>query len=279
MVKIVVDSGCDIRKELIEQEGCAFDSVPLNLHFEDRVYVDDENLDVGEFLNYMEASPTCVKSASPSPGLFMDKYKDGESVFVVTLSSKLSGTYQNAMMAKRMYMEECGKKFIHVFDSLSASIGEGLIAMKIAEFAKKGFSNLEIVDSVNQFITGMHTYFLLDRFDSLVKTGRIHPYVAKLASMLNIKPICGDDNNGEIKMIEKARGHNKAVKRLVEIIKENTPDLENKIVGISHTKCLERAIAFKEELMSSIRVKDVVIMEATGLIASYANRGGFVVAV
>jgi DegV family protein with EDD domain len=151
--------------------------------------------------------------------------------------------------------------------------------MKIAEFAKNGLTNLEIVDHVNHFIKHMRTYFLLDRFDTLAKTGRINPYVAKLASMLNIKPICGGDENGNIKMFEKARGYNKAVKRLIEIIRENTPDLQNRVVGISHVKCLEKAIAFKDELLKTLKVKDAIIMEATGLVASYACRGGFVIAV
>jgi len=277
-LRIVTDSGCDIKREMVENDTCGFDKVPLSLHFEDRVYVDDHRLDMDEFLNHMENSPTTVKSASPSPASFIEKFLEGESVFVVTLSSKISATYQNAMMAKKMYLEEYGKKFIHVFDSLSASIGEGLVAMKIAEYAKKGLDNLEIVELVNHFIKNMRTYFLIDKFDTLVKSGRINPYVAKVASMLNIKPICGADD-GDIKMFDKARGYNKAVKRLIEMIKENTPDIESKVIGIAHTKCYEKAVAFKDELLKTIRVKDVVIEESSGLIASYANRGGFVVAV
>jgi fatty acid-binding protein DegV len=98
--------------------------------------------------------------------------------------------------------------------------------------------------------------------------------------MLNIKPICGE-KEGEIVMLEKARGYGKAVKRLIEIIKENTPDIENRTVGISHTKCYEKAAAFKDELIKALHLKEksVIITEAHGLVASYANKGGFVVAV
>jgi fatty acid-binding protein DegV len=95
--------------------------------------------------------------------------------------------------------------------------------------------------------------------------------------MLNIKPICGADDKGQIKLFDKARGYNKAAKRLIEIIKENTPDLENRVVGISHVKCYEKALAFKEDLINILKVKDVFITEAKGLITIYANRGGFVV--
>jgi DegV family protein with EDD domain len=240
--------------------------------------VDDAQRDVSQFVEDMEASPTVVKTASPSPELFMESYKDGDSVFVVTLSSKLSGTYQNAILAKKLYLDEYGKKFIHVFDSLIASVGEGLIAQKILECAKRGLSNLEIVDHIGHFIQNMRTYFILEKFDSLVKSGRMNPYIAKVASVLNIKPICGSEN-GEIKMYEKTRGYNKAIKRLVEMIKENTPDLENRILGISHVKCIEKALAFKDEVLKNLRVKDVFIVEASGLVASYANKGGVVIAV
>jgi len=277
-IKIISDSGCDIKADKISDEACSFEKVPLNLHFEDRVYVDDEHLDMDEFISHMEASPTTVKSASPSPESFLEKFVGPENVFVVTLSSKISATYQSALSAKKMYLEQYSKKFIHVFDSLSASIGEGLVALKIAECARSGLSNIEIVEHVNKFISGMKTYFLIDKFDTLVKSGRINPYIAKVASMLNIKPICGADEHGEIKMYDKARGYNKAVKRLIELIKESAPNLEGRVVGIAHTRCYEKAVAFKEELLKTLRVKAVFIEESSGLIASYANRGGFVVA-
>jgi DegV family protein with EDD domain len=274
MVKIVVDSGCDINSERFE---CSIEKVPLHLYVDDKVFVDDEDLDIDIFLEHMENSPNGAKSAAPSPGSFIEKYLGEESVFVVTLSSKLSGTYQSAVLAQKMYLEEYGKKFIHVFDSLSASVGGGMIALKISECVKKGLTNIEIVENVNHFIKNMKTYFLLDKFDNLVKTGRINPYIAKIATLLSIKPICGADGAGEIKLFDKTRGYNKAVKRLIEIIRENTPDIEGRIVGISHVKCYEKAAAFKDELMKTLKVKDVLITEARGLIAIYANRGGFVV--
>ena len=277
MVNIMIDSGCDLREELIANEFCNVECIPLNLHIEDKVYVDDKSLNVDDFLNHMESSPVAVKTAAPSPQLFVDMFKKGENFFVVTLSAKLSGTYDSAMLAKRTYLEEYGKKFIHIFDSLTASIGEGLVALKIAEAAKNGLNNLEIVEHVSNFIKGMHTYFILDKFDNLVKTGRINPYIAKLASFLNIKPVCGSEN-GEIKLFDKARGYNKAVKRMIELMKENTPDLEGRIVGITHCKCYEKALALKDEFIKTLKVKDVIIQEARGLITVYANRGGLVVA-
>ena len=275
---IVVDSACDINTEAIGNDICTVSRVPLNLELGNKVYLDDENLDLDDFLHQMESSDEAVKTSAPAPGLFLEKFKLGENVFVVTLSSKLSATYQSAMAAKDMYIEEYGKKVIHVFDSLSASVGEGVIAMKIAELLKKGTAITDLVEQVNQFIKSTRTYFILDKFDNLVKTGRINPYVAKIASFLNVKPICSD-NDGEIKMIDKARGYTKAVNRLVQIIKENTPDIESRIIAITHVKAYEKAVALKDELLKHIRAKDIVIGESAGVITTYANRGGIVVAV
>ncbi|MCL2362256.1 MAG: DegV family protein [Defluviitaleaceae bacterium] len=280
MINLIVDSGCDVSLDAINHDNCNLSYVPLNLQLEDKVYLDDESLNIEDYLNDMANSSTGVKTSAPSPNLFYEMFKSaGENVFVVTLSSKLSATYQSAMTAKRMYLEECSKKFIHIFDSLSASVGQGVIAMKISELLKKGsHSAEEIVDHVNGFMKGVRTYFILDKYDNLVKTGRINPYIAKLASFLNIKPICGD-SEGEIKMVDKARGYGKAVSKLVEFIKNNTPDIEERILAISHCKCYEKAVALKDEVLKHVKVKDVIIEECKGVIATYANRGGVVVAV
>ena len=273
---LIVDSGCDISADVIDHESCSLSYIPLNLQLDDKVYLDDENLDIEEYLVEMERSRG-VKTSAPSPNLFFERFKTGDNVFVVTLSSKLSATYQSAMTAKNMYMEEYGKKFVHIFDSLSASVGQGIIAMKISELMKKGTSNLDIVEQVDNFIKDMRTFFILDKYDNLVKTGRIKPYIAKLASFLNVKPICSAFE-GEIKMSDKARGYTKAVIRLVELIKETTGDLENRVVAISHCKCYEKAVALKEEILKHLNVKDVLIQECRGVVATYANRGGVVLA-
>jgi len=279
MINLVVDSGCDISQEKVNHGNCSLSYVPLNLQLEDKIYLDDETLDIEDYLNSMANSPVGVKTSAPSPNLFYEKFKAaGDSVFVVTLSSKLSATYQSAITAKNMYIEEYGKKFIHVFDSLTASVGQGIIAMKISELLEKGTHSLdEVVEQVNHFMKGARTYFILDKYDNLVKTGRIKPYIAKLASFLNVKPICGDEE-GEIKMVDKARGYNKAISKLVEIIKNNTHDLEERVVAISHCKCYEKAVALKDEILKHLKVKDVLIEECKGIVATYANRGGVVLA-
>jgi len=278
MIKIIVDSGCDIPMDMMRHEDAIIDMVPLSLQIEDKSYIDDEEFDMDDYLEAMAGSKEMAKTAAPSPGSFLSKFIGEESVFAITLSSALSGSYNSAMMAKQMHLDDIGHKFIHVFDSLSASVGEMIIAFKIREFAKKNLSNIEIVESVNKFIGNMRTYFILERFDNLVKSGRINPAVAKIASLLSIKPICMGTREGVIAMAGKAKGFKKAIDRLIELILEEKLDYENRILAISHVKCVEKAIYFKDEVIKKINFKDIMIVEARGVIATYANALGIVIA-
>jgi len=273
MTRIVVDSACDLTDEMKGGAIPHFDLVPLNLLVGEKQFVDDLNLDITEYIEYMESHSGEGKTAAPSPELFLESFKKAGDVFAVTVSSKLSGTYNSAMLAKQMYLNEIGEKFIHVVDSLSAGIGETLIVMKINECIKKNFSNIEIIATVNKFISEMRTLFILEKFDNLVNSGRLNPYVAKIASILSIKLICGD-HKGEIVLVDKVLGYKKTIARLIDIIQKHDLAFEERILGITHVKCLERALEFKNEILKKIDFKDVVICEARGIIATYAQKGG-----
>ena len=223
----------------------------------------------------MEVSP---KTACPSPEQFMKSYEGKESTFVVTLSSAISGTYNSAVLAKDMFLEEVTNKFIHIFDSRSAASGETLISLKIHELSKLNIGEMEIVKRVNNYIKEMKTFFLLESLDNLAKAGRLNPIIAKLASVLSIKPIMGATEEGTIKLVEKVRGYKRAFNKLVDIIGEEGKNLEEKILGIAHCNCIERALQFKEEVMKKYKFKDIIIVEMKGLSSSYANEGGLVIA-
>lgn len=273
-VKIVADSSCDLNEDL--RELC-INLVPLTLEIGSKVYRDDESLDVKAMLREMAASPTPPRTACPSPNDFLKAYEGKESVFVVTLSSSLSGTYESAMLAKKMFLEKAEDKFIHVFDSFSASIGETLISIKIFELAKKKCDELQIVEKVNEYIKSMKTFFLLESLDNLIKNGRMGRVKGGIATLLNIKPVMGATDDGHIKLVESVRGYRRAFTRFVEIIGEQGERLEDKVIGITHVNCLERAEEFKRELLKRYKFKDIIIVEAAGLSSVYADQGGIIV--
>lgn len=276
-MKIVVDSGCDFTEKVKTEKNIEVETIPLTLQIDDEQFIDDGTIDIDEYLMKMKATKTTPKTAAPSPELFLEKYKGDAGVFVVTISSYLSASYNNAVLAKNIYLEEAGNKFIHVFNSLSASVGETLVALKINEFIKEKLSDNEIVEKVNSFISGMQTYFILENYDNLVKNGRINPYVAKIGQFLAIKPICYGDG-GKIAILDKARGYNKAIEKLIEVIEKSAVNFEDKILGISHVKCLSKALKFKEEITKRIKFKDIIIVETTGLCSTYADKDGIIIA-
>lgn len=273
--KIVADSSCDLNEELEKKLNIGI--VPLKIDIEDKSFVDDSNLDIKKLLSAMKNSDKPVKTSSPSPGDFLKEYEKGENVFVVTLSSALSSTYSNAVLAKNIALES-SNKFIHVFDSLSASIGETLVSLKIFELIQKNFKPKDIVEKVEKYIEEMKTFFILESLDNLMKAGRISKAIGHIASMLSIKPIMGGDHDGTIKLVEKVRGSKKAFRRLVDIIGEKGENFEDKILGIAHCNALEKAEELKAQIEERYNFKDIIIVETRGLSTAYANDGGIIVA-
>lgn len=273
--KIVADSSCDLNNELKEKMDIGL--VPLKIDVGGKTFVDDENLDTKELLQAMKNSNEPIKTSSPSPGDFLKEYEKGDNVFVVTLSSALSSTYSNAVLAKNIAMET-GNKFIHVFDSLSASIGETLVSLKILESIQNNLKPKEIVKKVEEYIDEMKTFFILESLDNLMKNGRISKAMGHMASLLSIKPIMGGDDDGSIKLVEKVRGSKRAFNRLVEIIGEQGDKFEDKILGIAHANALDKAEELKKAIEEKYNFKDIIIVETRGLSTAYADNGGIIVA-
>lgn len=275
--KIVVDSGCDLPDKLREDEH--FVVVPLTLSVGGVDIIDDEKFDQKDFIKRVNEAKECPKSACPSPERYLSEYESAQGdVYVITLSGRLSGSYNSALVAADMYEEDGGSNRVHVFDSMSASCGEALIAMKIVECEGQGMGFDDVVKTVTQFCNGMKTYFVLETLETLRKNGRLTNLQALLANVLSIKPVMGA-REGEIIKLEQTRGLNKALKRMCEIITENVSEPENKVLGIAHCNCPERAEYVKSLLVEKNNFKDVIIVNTAGIATMYANDGGIIVTV
>lgn len=274
--KIIGDSCCDFTKE--EKENYGMITIPLSLFVDGEEIIDDDDFQQLEFINKVAKSQQSVKSACPAPEAYMNAYREEGDIYVVTLSAKLSGSYNSAMVAMDMYEEEYGKKNIHVFDSKSAAAGQHLICKKIMELAENGIAFEEVVETVEKFIANMKTYFVLESLETLRKNGRLSNVKAMVANVLNIKPIMGA-KDGEIIQLGQARGIQKALAKMVEIMKSEGVNLEEKTLVLTHCNHLERANQVKEEILELTKVKEVVIINARGVSTLYANDGGIIIAV
>lgn len=276
--KIIVDS-CGELPESRKKDG-RFENVPLVLDIDGHLVVDDETFDQADFLRRVAASPNCPKSSCPSPERYMEAYTcDAERVYAVTLSAELSGSYNSAELGKKLYHEERGEKKIHVFNSCSASIGETLIALKIEECEKAGMGFEEVIGTVDAYIEGQHTYFVLESLEALRKNGRLSNLKAFVANALNIKPVMGSTPIGTIQQLDQARGISRALKKMVEYIVSDVKNPSEKLLAISHCNCRERAEMVKEEILKRISPKDVLILDTAGVSSLYASDGGIIVVV
>lgn len=272
--KIVADSSLDLNDELEKELG--IEQIAFKLYIDEEEIVDDKNINVNEFITRMVNSKKLPRTACPSPNDFKEAFEGDEDVFAITISSKLSGTYNSAILAKNMILEEM-KKAIHVFDSKSASVGQTLVAIKIKELIKEESSFDNIVENVEDYIANMKTFFISESLDNLIKNGRIPSWKGKLAMALKIRPIM-TTNDGEIEMFDKVRGSNKAFERLAQIVNELSEDTSNKILAISHVNNLERAIMLKERIIEMCKFKDIIIVPTHGLTSLYCDNQGIIVA-
>ncbi len=274
-IKVIVDSSCEMPEELSKDNPIV--TVPFKLYINNEELVDDASLDVIKFIDDMVKSTVLPRSACPSPAEFQTHFEGEEDCYVVTISSNLSGTYNSAMLAKSMYEEEHPNKRIHVFDSKSASIGETLIALKIHELNQLNVKAADLVQSVTNYISEMKTYFISESLDNLMKNGRISKFKGTIATALKIKPIMGADSNGEIQLIDKARGSAKAFQRMLELIVENARQVESKVIAISHVNNPERANWLKEEIQKACQFKQVIVVQTSGLSSLYCDNQGIIV--
>ena len=276
--KIVVDSCCEIPEE-IKKEICV-ERVPLTLEVGDTTIIDDDNFHQASFLKMVAECPTAPKSACPSPERYMQAYDaDVDRVYVVTLTSKLSGSYNSAVLGKDL-LEESGKKMpkMHIFDSLSASVGQTQLVLKIKELEEAGKSFEEIVEITEKFRDEMMTYFVLDNLDTFRKNGRLTGIKALGVSKLNIKPIMYA-LEGVVAQKSQAIGSKKALNKMVEILLAEGKNLQNKILMISHCNCLERAQFVRDKLLESAQFKAIYILDTMGVSSMYASDGGIIVTV
>ena len=276
--KIVVDSCCELPNEL--KKDLRFETVPLTLIVGDKYEKeDDENFNQKEFLEIVAASSECAKSACPSPERYMNAYKtDAEHVYVVTLSSQLSGSYNSAVVGKDLYHENFGEKDIYVVDSKSASGGETQLVLKLVEWEEQGFSFKEITQKIEEYVQNMNTYFVLENLDTLRKNGRLSGVKSIVASTLNIKPVMGAEN-GNIIQLGQCIGMKKALAKMVEIAAKEMVAPETKSLIITHCNNIKAAESVKTQLEAKASFKQVIIMDTAGLSSLYANDGGIIITI
>lgn len=275
--RIIGDSCLDLTPEMKKERKIRIVSLTLQVDGVD--FIDDDSFNQKKFIKAVADFEGCPKSSCPSPEEYKKAFGEDEvTAFCVTLSAELSGSYNSAVLGQRLVEEEFPNKKVHVFNSCSACIGETLVALKIQECAEKGASFEEIVEQVEDYIRRRETLFVLENLETLRKNGRLTGMKAALVSVLNIKPVMMGTPEGRIEQCTIGRGTKKALKKMIEEVGNRVSDFENRVFGISHCNCPERAQYVKEEIEKRYPFKQIIIADTAGVGTLYANDGGIVIA-
>lgn len=213
-IRLIIDSASDIKYEQAKSENWVF--MPITVSFGDKVYRDGIDLDTDSFFDMLIESDVMPTTAQVSPAEYEDAMNqvisEGDIPLVITLSSKLSGTYQSACIAAE---NVSGK--VYIVDSLNVTLGEAILIQYADRLIKEGLEAEEIVEKLEEKREKIHLLALLDTLEYLKKGGRISSTVAFAGALLSIKPVVSVDN-GEIGLVGKARGSKNAKNFLAELM-------------------------------------------------------------
>jgi DegV family protein with EDD domain len=275
LIQIITDSAADLPPKIINKYNIHV--VPLTVNIDGNEYIDGVDLSPQEFYKKMAAAKNLPKTSQPPVAAFSKMFRNLTSkgeLLCINISSKLSGTYQTACLAKGISGVD-----VTVFDSWAATLGQGLQVIKAARLAEKGLSCTEIINKLTQYRNNMNILILLDTLENIVKGGRLSKFQGTLAKLLNIKVLL-TGVEGAVVMSERMHGKKKALQRVMDIISENaqkTTDIPVNMFGISHCNNYNDAEFLKEQIMEQFQPCDVLINDMGSTIATYAGEGGMVI--
>ncbi|PGZ88970.1 DegV family protein [Bacillus sp. AFS029533] len=273
-LKIITDSAADLPKEIIEQYN--IDVIPLRVYSEDeKEYFDGLTLDSKTLFNEMRNGKV-FKTSLPSYEYIYNTFakyaKENTPCIYIAFSSELSGTYQSAVMVKNEFDEELPDFNLEIFDTKSASIGQGLIAVNAAKLAMNGATKEEVINNIKHSIGHIEHIFTVDDLQYLVRGGRLSKVAGFVGNLLNIKPILHVED-GKLIPLEKIRGSKKLIKRILEIMESRGTNLSTQLIGISHGDDLDKAIEIKNAMAESFGCKEFVINSIGSAIGAHAGPG------
>lgn len=270
--QILVDSASDLLSDYYTDPEIGFKVVPLTIHVNDKEYVDNDSLNIQEMLADMHASKKS-SSACPAPQSFLSEFDNAEYTFIVAITSKLSGCYNSAVVAKNSYSKP---ENICVIDSKAVSGTEMLIVDKLIELIKQDLPYEQIVKEITEYRDKRSLYFILQKFDNLVNNGRMSKIVGLIASKLVIRPIC-IAYEGEIKIAKKIIGIKNTFTKLVQMIGEKAKDFSKETLIITHCFAEEEANYIKSDLEKKCNFKEIRILPMRGLCSYYALEKGLII--
>lgn len=269
-IKIITDSAANWYQSDIN--GIPHAVAPLTILVNQQPWLDDGTIDQVAFNQALQTSTTKTSSSCPNIGEWLTSYEGADEIYVITITSGLSGSYNAAQQAADAYRQDHPDVKIHVFDSLSAGPQERLLAVKLADYLNAGKSFEEVVPLMEQTIQTTDLFFVLADLTNLVNNGRINPAIAKMATLMNFRLYGTADEHGQLQKLGQVRGGKKMYTKLVDALIEQ--GYRGGKMLIDHANGLAAAEKFKTELLSRFPAADITISECGALCSYYAEDGG-----
>lgn len=265
-VKFVVDSSCDMR----DTEYSNLTTVPLTISTDKHNWL-DEDLDINEMLSELESYKGRSYTACPNVECWMNAFRGADVVYVATLTSGLSGTYNSAMVARDLYLKENPDVKIQVFDTLSTGAEIRLFVEKLMELNNQGCSFEEVCQKAREYKKKTRLLFSLKSLHNLAQNGRINKAIASAIGVLGISIIGMASSQGTLQPITKSRGDKRVVAKMLDELKKL--GYNGGKIRISHVENEPLANQIKAAIKDLYHGADVLVYKARGLCSYYAERG------
>lgn len=269
-ITILTDTMCDVPREFVEKYNIKV--LPLLVNFGEESFRDGIDITADEFFKKLETSQELPTTSQINPPQFESIFKEeigkNNTIIGILGSSKLSGTYNSAIIAKNSIADDN----IHIIDSEAVTLGAGLLVIKAARLAQEGRKAEEIVEEIEEAKKRLKQFFIVGNLKYLYKGGRISLSASVIGSILNIKPII-TTVDGKLEMLEKTRGIKKAISMMMDMIKDNGWSLDDKVIGINHTICPEYADYVEELIHMEYKPREIIRGEVGSVIGTHAGPG------
>jgi hypothetical protein len=275
-VAVVTDSSADLADSVLDRHHIAI--VPLQVVFGNETFRDRVELRPDEFYRRLRIARELPTTSQPSPAEFVRVLRDARSeadeVVGVLLSGSLSGTYASAQAAVRA----AGISGVHLVDSRSASLGVGMLALRGAELAEAGWAGADIAAELERVRGQAGMLLTVDRYDNLLRSGRVSRGKAWIAGMLDVKPILSLDSDGRVVPVDRVRGRDQLVPRVLALLEKRlTPRPRVVRFGVVHTAAPEMAERVRTALVAAYRPRDCFVTLATGVLGTHVGEGAWAI--
>ena len=270
-IKLIIDSSSNMKSDPDHN----VEVVPLTISFGGKDYIDDQNLNIREFLNDMNQNQVAGKTTCPSIQAWLNALEGTEKAIIITMTSGMSGTFSSALQAKTMYEEKHPTSQIIVVDSRSAGPELTIVLHGIEKMIQGDIRFVDLEEVITKFRMRTHLLFILQSLHNLSLNGRVSPVAAKVAGLLKINLIGTASKEGKLEPLTKARGMKKAMRELLKYMKDD--NYHGGEVIIDHCENEKDAEIIKDKILAEYPDAQVTIRPMRGLCSFYAEEGGIMV--